>query len=698
VKAVRTVATALALAAATSAARADELARLFPKEADLFLDGPPGLVRLVLPPEVLAACRPDLSDVRIADAAGREVPFFVDAGRAPAAPAPRAERIAVEVLSVERTLETPEGRAPEVREVYEIAVTPPATAPEVADGGATLELVVESSLPRFVRHALVSEAAPGGGGAALASAPLFRLDAETARLRIALPRAAFPVRLEITGHEAAYLEPAFHLERSRESAPTAQAEVPLVLLGAESRDGTSWLELARPPGLVPDGLRLGSSTQSFSRRVSVYDVQAGAAERRIGARTLFRAALDPPVEALEIPLAPALGDRLRIAVEDGDSPPLEAPSLLALVRRPTLVFALSPPADAAAPAATLRFGGGRALRPRYDLIDLWQELSTHDETRRALADVDGLAGLARSVVRLGPVRANRAFDAAPALAFARQPGATVDRRLFERRRSVTVPASFDGLVRLRLAADDVAHARDDLADLRVVDGDGRQWPYLLDAEAARAWADLDVMGPVAEGPRQRSRFTFALPASPVVIDRLELLPGTGFLHRAFRLEARSGERSVTLASGALDARDERPQPITIAFAPARVDSLALVVDDGDEAPLALRHAGARLVLPELYLVAPPGRYALLLGDPGAAAPRYELAHVRDVVLAVSSVTADLGPPAANPEFSARARLTAGDAPGALARRAAVWAALVGAVGVLAFVTLRLVRAEGEPRG
>src|SRR5262245_32734876 len=56
-----------------------ELRRLFPQEAEVTGGGAP-LSRLVLPTEVLSACRPDLSDLRLFNARDKEVPFLVDAG------------------------------------------------------------------------------------------------------------------------------------------------------------------------------------------------------------------------------------------------------------------------------------------------------------------------------------------------------------------------------------------------------------------------------------------------------------------------------------------------------------------------------------------------------------------------------------------------------------------------------------------
>ena len=54
-----------------------DLARLFPEEAAITVAGG-GLARLVLTPAVLGACRPDLSDVRVFDDAGHEIPYLAD--------------------------------------------------------------------------------------------------------------------------------------------------------------------------------------------------------------------------------------------------------------------------------------------------------------------------------------------------------------------------------------------------------------------------------------------------------------------------------------------------------------------------------------------------------------------------------------------------------------------------------------------
>ena len=62
---------AVALAARADAATPD-LRSLFPYQAELHA-GSGRLSRLELPPEVIAECRGDLSDLRVFDAAGRNV-------------------------------------------------------------------------------------------------------------------------------------------------------------------------------------------------------------------------------------------------------------------------------------------------------------------------------------------------------------------------------------------------------------------------------------------------------------------------------------------------------------------------------------------------------------------------------------------------------------------------------------------------
>ncbi len=684
-------------------AGSDRLRALFPQEAPI--TAPAGrLARLVLPPEVVAACRSDLSDLRIFDASGREVPYLVDAGRRGLRDGESGLEVtrtaSLEIRGVDRARTDRESGPPLYRESYTLAV--PADLP----AGLLWDLEAVTSRPRFVKKVEVAVGGGEGGdeGAAtgenLAGGSLFRLDAGRERTTVPLPAftaAALTVSLE--GEDGGYLEPAFRLVTGRTIAGRERAVVPLAEVARRREggdEGRTEVELERPRGLVPDALRLTTTTPAFSRAVEVWDEGPGSGDAALGRRTPYRLRASTAVEDLDVPLASARGDRLRVVIVDGDSPPLDALAFAAVVRRPVLLFALpADPSEGEGATATLRFGGGRAFRPRYDLAAL---------AGRARPPANGEAAEVAELLydpalaaeaKLGPAGANPDFDPTPALAFAQHPGADLDVRLFRHRRPLTAHPSAEGLVRLPLTAEDLARARPDLADLRIVDAEGHQWAYLLDRDAAEDRRPLAVTGP--ESRDGTSRYRLAPDVRPATLVRVVLSTDAPYFDRAFTLTGTTpedgpggrGEREVQLARGRLVRRAGDPRPVLFAFPPTRLDRLELTVDDGDDAPLAFTGAEALLPVAEVYFAAPAGDYALLVGNPEADAPRYELARVRDVALAVAAGDATTAPLAENPDFSRGARLAT--APGA--QQVLLWVALGLAVLVLGGLTLRLAKRE-----
>ncbi|MGD2113947.1 MAG: hypothetical protein PVG07_02775 [Acidobacteriota bacterium] len=703
------------------------LASLFPHRAPILLDGPAGtdgrLARLLVPPEVLSSCRPDLSDLRILDPGGREVPFLVDAGRGSGEPLEVLETVRPEILGADRTTIERDGVPDLRRESYELSAPPP-TRP-----GEGWELVVESERARFVRRIVVAPAPlepdPAKGpdrsdrperpdrvdpvGAAEGS--IFRLPAAPSslhvreHLRLPLPLsvsslAGERLRVTLEGEEGSYLEPGFRYERSRRLPGRARARVPLTVLAVRSGDRRTVVELERPRGLVPDLLALETATPAFSRRVEVWDEGPGAVDAALGSTTLYRVPAVATVENLEIPLYPARGDRLRLVIHDGDSPPLEEPVFRAAVRRPALLFGLESAGEE--PAGTLLFGGGRAYRPHYDLAALQAALaatrtpdgaggeegpisSAAAHIVRSLVDPDRLAP-----ARLGPIEANPRHDPSPALAFAHRPGAPVDAALYRHRRSLQATPSGDGLSSLPLTPEDLARARADLGDLRIVDPRARQWAYLVERGAERDLRELPAER-VASERRGLSRYEIDLPARPATVDRLIVDCSAAFFDRPFTLRGTppgaGSEDAQTLVRGRLRRRVGDPRPVTLAFPAARIDRLVLEIEDGDDAPLEIRRVEGRFPLPTLYFPAPQGEYALLLGNPEGEAPRYELTRARDLVLAVTAEPARTGPLGENPEYRAGRRLLSKEG----VQRLLLWAALGAAVLALAFLTLRLAR-------
>jgi hypothetical protein len=660
---------AVCCAAPALAAGAEEPRRLLPEEAPVLVAPPGGLVRLPLPAAVRAACRPDLSDLRLLDREGREIPFLVDVAHIRTGPTPQT--VDLTIVDAFREERRPDGAPPSRRESFVLET------PDDLDTASLWTLVVDAPSPRnFVRRVEVTQDREAGEPAQLVTGrSLFRLgNAAETRTSLEVPglrRGRFVITLE--GEDDTYLSPRFHLERTVETTPPARLDVALSLRQRRQEPGKTILVLERPPGIVPERLRVASATPTFARPVTVYDVLPTGRRIVLGQGTVRRLDAEDAEPQLEIEMRPAQGTGLEVEVLDQDSPPLDAVEVGAVVREIALVFSLP---TAGEPAATLLFGGGRIRAPRYDIAAL-----------AALAD-----GPASSA-RLGDVTSNPAFDDRPLLGFAMRPGATLDLRVFAYRRPLVVPASPTGLARVRLDVADLAEARADLADLRIVDEQGRQWPYLLERDALTAAVPLGMTQAARE--ERQTRYGFTPRPSPLRLDGLEIDVDADFLDRPFTLigtDARGSERP--LAGGRLRRAAGSDEPLRIAFADTRVTALGLVIQNGDEAPLTITAGRALCPLSELYVAAPPGEYALLAGDSEAAPPQYEIAAMRGAVLAVPAVEVTSGPGGPNPAFSSGAATARRIAGGRLLPRLAVWTVLVLAVVVLTLLTLRVVRREG----
>jgi len=654
----------------------EDLHKLFPNEATITAPSA-GLCRLELGAEVLAGCRPDLADLRIFDASGREVPYVVDTGVSQGMVV--VHEVDAEVLDASRREERRDDGPPRFVESYTLAL------PDVPQGAGGWELVFTSDRREFVRR--IDLEVQGGDGrwrAALEGGSAFRLLTPPAtRLRFPLGVGdARVVRVRLVGEGDDFLRPGFRYRATRSIGALPPAVVDLAVVGVSHPARQTVVELERPRGLVPAALRLLTTTGAFHREVTVWDHGPGSAATPLGREVLFRIASFAEVDRMEIGLQPAGGDRLRVAISDLDSPPLENLRFAAVVPRPALLFWL--PEDTR--EAVLTFGGGRAGRPDYDLGAFLRGrgLPLGDEAAQQVIALRTSAQ--KNPATLGAVRPNPSYDPSPALAFAMHPGAALGVRPYSHRRVLHVIPSDEGLASLRLAPEDLAVARHDLADLRVVDDEARQWAYLVNRRAGSETLALDILSVrQADG---RSHYRFELPVEELSIDRLEIDPVAEFFDRAFELEGavRDGSK-VRLARGRLVRRQDDPRPLALDIAGQRLRSLELIVDDGNDAPLVLASVTATAPLPTLFLVAPEGDYTLLLGVPKGRAPRYELERVRSTVLAVPSAAIEAGALEANPDFRASARLARGGG----AQQIALWVVIVLAVLALGGLSLRLAR-------
>ena len=663
-----------------------DLKTLFTQQAAVYVTTE-RLSRLELPPEILTTCRADLSDLRIFDSAGKEVPFLVETGLIPNVPATLESSHTLEVLDVERHRTDREGEPPVHREVYELAV------PEEVSRGVGWDLVFDTRQAQYVRRVKVAARTAGRAEVILIEdGSVFRLPSplrEKSRLPLPLsrgPRAAGE-RLIVTleGEDGSYLNPVLKLTRSLSLDPRERAVVELVEVSRRELDQRTIIELERPSGVVADSVTLSTTTASFHRPVEVWDEGPGGSDEVLGSGRLFRVPAAATVENVELQVQPAKGDRLRVVIANGDSPPLEDLSFRAVIQRPALVFAL-PAGASGEPSGLLRFGGGRAFRARYDLEHLRSTLTipSQGQPARLAAKLHELP-----LARLGEVEPNPHFDPAPVLPFAMRAGAEIDPRLYSHRRFIEARPSPEGQTRLKLRLDDLAEAQPDLDDLRIIDAESRQWAYLLERDASRELQLLTVEGP--ESSDGSSEYALILPTAPATLTQIVLHTDVAFFDRAYELLAVLEDRERTIARGRMAQRIGDPRPAKIRFPAERADSLKLIIEDGNDAPLEFERVEAEFPVPNLYFAAPQGRYSLLLGNPDDTTPQYELASVREIVLAVRSGEAEAEQLADNPDYSASARFATGSG----AHQALLWVALLVAVVFLGGLTLKLARREGK---
>lgn len=677
----------LALAGAhqafAQAPAAPELARLFPREASISLDAdssasPGSLTAVRLPAEVLKEARSDLSDVRIFDADGAEVPFLIETA-VPRPPPRLIERRSAAPLEVRKV--RPRGDKASTgrrREIFAVEI--PAPPPK----GLAWELILSTPATRFVRRFEVR--ANDENGRLLAEGSIFRLPSPLReRTRIPLPedaRGIIHVTLEPEDEDSRYLEPELVFETALPVSSSPSVIVPLLETARVRSGGKTVISLERPRGIGPSALRIETSADTFYRPIEVWDEGAGHAPERLGKAAVFRVKAPPSIESVEVPIDRASGSSLRVEIEDADSPVLAGLSLVAVVTQPSLLFAM--PQAGADSGLLLRFGGGRAHRPRYDLEGLRDALD-----RGSLRLLGDPSRRLTNEARLGDIRPNPVFDPAPALGFAMRPGPWVEAGGFSHRMSLRAPKSAEGAVRLRLSPEVLAAARADFGDVRVVDASGRQWPFLLEEGAAREEVSFKIEGPRRDGGK--SRFELLPPASPIAIGSIFLNIKADYLDRSYQIVGEMGNgRSESLGSGTLSRRPgSQGSWLEVVFSRTRAGSFGLIVDDGDDAPIELQAAKAEVLVPDLFLAAPEGDYTLLVGQPAAPAARYELARARDLVLSVSAEPMEAGPLQRNPAFSPPPAESKTE-------QYALWAVLAIAAIALSALTLRLARREGEP--
>lgn len=577
-----------------------------------------GVVKLALPPATLDLARANLEDLRLVDAAGREVPFIVDRER-PATPptrrAPRDFRATVLDSATQLTLETGT-EAP----VDSVLLTTPA--------------------PGFLKAARLEISADGQTWQTIENGvPVFR-QFGTEQIRLPLGRrAAAHVRITLDDTRT---PPVPFVGATLVLAPSAPHAVtrPLTvrIAGREEFENETLLTLDLGAAHVPlAALEFVSPDPLFARNVTVAARQLendAAVERPLARGAIYRIGIDglPARAQLEVPVDFTADSReLLVHIQNGNSPLLALDEVRAQQRPVWLVFHAT-----AAGNYALLTGNPDVSAPRYDLTALAATL--RDASPSPLAP--------------GPAELNPGYRRVDPLATTPLLGGALDPAPWGFRKAVRLTTA--GVQQLELDLDVLAHAQGNIGDVRLLH-DGAQIPYLVERPALTRTAPV-VIAPANDPKHPRvSRWQLKLPHAGTPITRITLTSPTALFQRQLTLtekisDARTGDvvRPLASATWSHAPGNEPALVLTLNFPPA-TDTLVLETDNGDNPPLALAAALASYPVTRLLFkteFASPASngvegLAIYYGNPEVAAPRYDLSLVAGQILAAEKHVATL---------------------------------------------------------
>lgn len=247
-------------------------------------------------------------------------------------------------------------------------------------------------------------------------------------------------------------------------------------------------------------------------------------------------------------------------------------------------------------------------------------------------------------------------------------------------RMLRLPAS--DYARYRLVINDSA-----TAPLQIL---GAQW-FTYGTEGGVFETDNTVRWTRKE-ERGATRITVACPRM-ILVDRVVLQVGDGTkFHRPVRIEQmvsvttgrgrkrRTVQHKEVVASSHISSAERSPWDLP----GLRLDSFDIVIDNGDDQPLAISDIRFLQLQRSLLAELKPGQhYTITTGDPKKQAPQYDLAHFKEQ-LPAPIATLNHGPLIALPP-------AAQQGPTIAPSRWWIWAGLVAVLGLVGFMAVRMLR-------
>lgn len=613
--------------------------------------GAPGVYKHPLPLEALDEAQPSLADLRLVDAAGKEVPYLLEAAR-PGLARPAA------LLGFESKLEG--GRT--------------ILTARAEKAGYVDSVMLETPAASFLKPADIYVSVDGRQWTRAAEGvPVFRQYANSENLRADLiPVLAKYIKVVIDDARAAPVPFTGLKARALPRAPAALETLEAAIIVKEDYASSSRLFVRLPArNLFVFAVELDVSDKLYSRGVSVsarYLEDGRMASRQVAADTVFATdAAGSPAARTKVPVCAQFlaSEEMVLDVDNGNSPPLEIRSVKIIYAPVFAVFQAK-----AAGAYRLLFGNRQAPARAYDLPGL----------------SGYLAGKKISAPSAGKVEKDPAFAEAESLPALEVFGGPIDTEKWAYKIPVSIERS--GVQGLELNFQVSSLAERDLRDLRLV-SDSRQVPYIVDRDYATR--NLPAAAQSGGGTDAVSLWRIKLPYKNFPLSQLTArVSDTAFQRRVTLYETAADERGRAyrrMLGSVVWSNTDPDAPAAYSISAAGVPSgeeLELEVENGDNKPLAL--SGFKLYYPVTRLIFKwkgDGGLWLYYGNREARPPSYDISLVAAELLRGERRTARLeGEPDETQGWGNFKLFTA-------LSKAAFWAVLAAVAALLIYLMVRL---------
>lgn len=385
----------------------------------------------------------------------------------------------------------------------------------------------------------------------------------------------------------------------------------------ERLEATTWIATLPSANLAASAVRIEAADAAYHRRVRVYErvfLRDEADRVLLGEGSILRSR---QVEDT-IRIRPPTGRVLEIEVERAAGAELQVKGVKVVVEPRRLVFHTEQDAN-----LRLAYGSAAARQPGYDL----------DSALR-----HGMPGELRTAT-VGPRTDSGATP--PAIDSAVR-GGVLDAARWERRQQLTLPAS--GTV----AWLDLDLPAQEFPSVRIVDDGGRQVPYVVES-TPRARSRAVVFQSRREGTQTTLTVGGIRSLPPLSSVVLTASAPPYFQRRVSVLETVEDRRGPTqnrlLGSASWVKAPEEPfSPLELPISAPSADTIEIVVDNGDSAPVEVSSVAAGWTVRRINFLFEAGdRLTLLSGNPSAGTPRYDLVMVAGRLLSSPALPASLQP-------------------------------------------------------